>query len=163
LDEIALEAKTYFDKNTCKVHGLVDLGGFEDEIDAVQRGNHALVIMFQPFRGKTIQAIGAFLSHGAVKSGKLHKIIIEGTTLLEKSGYFVDCVVTDAATWNRSMWDIFGINKDNPSCDHPLDPERQLRFASDFPHLIKNLWCRVLSKKVLNVSHLLKYLLKYLS
>ncbi|KAK3926592.1 Transposable element P transposase [Frankliniella fusca] len=151
LDEIALEARTYFDKNTCKVHGLVDLGGFEEESDKDKRGDHALVVMFQPFKGKWVQALGAFLSCGAVNSGKLHKIILEAICLLEKSGYFVDCVVTDAATWNRSMWDLFGINHQSPACEHPLDPERELRFVSDFPHLIKSLWTRILDRKELKL------------
>lgn len=122
----------------------MDLGGFEDEGDKDKRGNHALVVMFQPFKGKWVQALGAFLSCGAVKSDKLHKIILEAIALTENSGFFVDCVVTDAATWNRSMWDLFGINSQTPACEHPLDETRELRFASDFPHLVKSLWTRVL-------------------
>ncbi|KAK3929571.1 DNA transposase, partial [Frankliniella fusca] len=144
LDEMSLEARTYFDKNTCMAHGLVDLGGFEDEGDRDRRGDHALVVMFQPFKGKWVQALGAFLSCGPVKSEKLHKT--------EKSGFFVDCIVTDAATWNRSMWDLFGINSQSPACEHPLDESRELRFASDFPHLVKSLWTRVLEKKTLKVA-----------
>lgn len=117
----------------------MDLGGFEDNSDKDKLSDHVLVVMFQPFKGKYVQALGAFLSAGAVTSQKMHKIIIEATALLERAGYFVDCVSTDAATWNRSMWDLFGINAENPSCEHPLDSQRRLRFTSDFPHLIKSL------------------------
>ena len=118
-------------------------------------GDHVLVVMYQPFRGKYVRALDAFLSAGAVNSQKVHKIILEATGLLEKAGYCVDGVSTDGATWNRSMWDLFGINADSPSCEHPVDPKRELRFFSDFPHLIKSLWTRILDKKTLNVSFFL--------
>ncbi|KAK3916667.1 DNA transposase [Frankliniella fusca] len=151
IDEIALESRTYFDSNTCKVHGLVDLGGFEEESDKDKRGHHALVVMFQPFKGQWVQSLGAFLSCGAVESDKLHKIILEAVALTENAGFYVDCIVTDAATWNRSMWDLFGINQHSPACEHSVDSARQLRFASDFPHLIKSLWTRILDKKQLKL------------
>ena len=121
-------------------------------------GDHVLVVMYQPFRGKYVQALGAFLSAGAVNSQKVHKIILEATGLLEKAGYCVDGVSTDGATWNRSMWDLFGINADSPSCEHPVDPKRELRFFSDFPHLIKSLWTRVLDKRNSKCKFLFKYL-----
>lgn len=154
VDEMALESRTWFEKHSLEVHGLVDIGGLEDSTEKDKRGNHALVIMFQPFKGQWYQALGAFLSAGAVKSDKLHKLILEATALIEKSGFFVDGVVTDAATWNRTMWDLFGVNVESPSCEHPIDPKRDLRFFSDFPHLIKSLWTRVLEKKKLNVSYI---------
>ncbi|KAK3909961.1 Transposable element P transposase [Frankliniella fusca] len=151
IDEIALESRTFFDSNTCQVHGLVDLGGFEGEADRDKRGDHALVVVFQPFKGQWVQCLGAFLRCRAVKSDKLHKIIIEAIGLTENSGFFVDCIFTDAATWNRSMWDLLGINQLSPSCEHPVDSSRELRFASDFPHLMKSLWTRMLDKKELKL------------
>ncbi|KAK3931245.1 DNA transposase, partial [Frankliniella fusca] len=50
LDEMSLETRTYYDKTTCKVHGVVDLGGFETGADLDKRGDHALVVMLQPFK-----------------------------------------------------------------------------------------------------------------
>lgn len=149
---MTVEKRTHFDKSAEKVIGLVDFGGCEDEKDRDKLGDHVLVVMFQPFKGKYVQALGAFLSAGPVTSQKLHKIIIESTALLEKSRYLVDCVSIDTATWNRTMWDLFGINAENPCCEHPVDPSRRLRFTCDFPHLIKSLWVRILDKKYLNVS-----------
>lgn len=146
IDEIALESRTWYDPNSMTVNGLVNIEGQD------KRGDHALVIMYQPFKGKWYQALGAFLSAGAVKSDKLHKLIIEATALVEKSDFLVDGVVTDAATWNRTMWDLFGVNVENPACEHPIDPARELRFFSDFPHLVKSLWTRMLDKKELNAS-----------
>ncbi|KAK3919204.1 DNA transposase [Frankliniella fusca] len=72
IDEMAVESRTGFDKNTCQVHGLVTLG--ETEKDEEKRGNHALVILFQPFKGRWVQAVGAFLSAGAVNGKTLKKL-----------------------------------------------------------------------------------------
>lgn len=52
--------------------------------------------------------------------------------------------MTDAAGWNRNMWDEFGIKTNKCSCEHPIDPNRQLYFLSDWCHLLKcmrNLLC----------------------
>ncbi|KAK3922088.1 Homeobox-leucine zipper protein HAT4 [Frankliniella fusca] len=37
------------------------------------------------------------------------------------------------------------------SCVHPVDSSRSLYFASDFPHLVKNMWTRIISKQELNL------------
>ncbi|KAK3923900.1 DNA transposase [Frankliniella fusca] len=111
LDEMALTEKVSFQGDSLKVHGLVDLGKYTPEADKHKRGDHALVVMFQPFRGQWVQAIGAFLSAGAVKGAVLQKLVLEATILLENAGFHVDCLTTDGATWNRSMWSIFGLSK----------------------------------------------------
>lgn len=156
---MALDDLVSFNPHTLSVHGLVNLDKFTEPEDRSKRGDHGLVFMFQPFRGQWVQAIGAFLSAGATKGRTLRHLILEAIILLENSGFHVDCVSTDGATWNRSMWEFFGISQDAPTCDHPLnDPSdsssepRQLHFASDFPHLIKSLWARVTNNKILNVS-----------
>ncbi|KAK3932004.1 Transposable element P transposase [Frankliniella fusca] len=100
-------------------------------------GDHALVISFQPFRGKWVQAIACFLTKGNATDTELTKLILEAVILLEQSGLLVDGVVTDGASWNRSMWTKFGVTKENCSATHPCDPSRKLFFISDFPHLMK--------------------------
>ncbi|KAK3919203.1 LOW QUALITY PROTEIN: Transposable element P transposase [Frankliniella fusca] len=76
---------------------------------------------------------------------------MEAVGLLENGGFYVDAVVTDGATWNRSMWDLFGVDLETSSCEHPADSTRLLRSASDFPHLIKNIWTRIIQKQELNL------------
>jgi len=117
-----------------------------------QPGDHALVLMFQPFQGQWVQVVGEFLSAGAVSGDLLHKILVEAILLLENCGFYVDCITTDGATWNRSMWDSYGLSKEKNYCEHPVDPERNLYFASDFCQLVKNLWARLVNNKVLHVS-----------
>ena len=149
---MALQDGVVFDRESLKVHGLVDLGKFTDDQDKHKRGDHGLVAMAQPFRGDWVQAVAAFLGAGAVKGETLHHIAIELIVLLERAGFKVDAIVTDGATWNRAMWDFFGVSKGKHSCVHPVDPHRQLRMISDFPHLVKNLWARLCNKKYLLVS-----------
>ncbi|KAK0075394.1 hypothetical protein PV325_006952, partial [Microctonus aethiopoides] len=48
--------------------GFVDLGGHTPERQKHQLGDHALVIMFQSFRGKWVQTLACFLSKGCADS-----------------------------------------------------------------------------------------------
>ncbi|XP_046588362.1 uncharacterized protein LOC124293088 isoform X3 [Neodiprion lecontei] len=43
----------------------------------------------------------------------------------------------DGASWNRGVWEIFGVDENNISCEHPCDSLRRLRMISDFNHLLK--------------------------
>lgn len=133
-----LTEKISFDKSTLKINGFTNLGDYTPEHQRTQTGDHALVMMFQPFKGKWVQAIAAFLSKGCASSTVLHHLIIEAIILLENAGFFVDVVTTDGATWNRSMWRQFGVSEEIVSCVHPFDEKRRLWFTSDFPHLVKN-------------------------
>lgn len=49
------------------------------------------------------------------------------------------------------MWNLFGIDEDNVECEHPVDLNRLLLYASDFPHLVKTMWPSVLKQKILKV------------
>ncbi|KYN18440.1 THAP domain-containing protein 9 [Trachymyrmex cornetzi] len=110
---------------------------------------HGLVFMFQPFQGKWIQTLGCFLSRGCASGAILHKLIIECIALLEDAGFYADVVVTDGASWNRTMWKKFGVDEHTCSCQNPVDDTRQLWFASDFPHLIKCFRNRVVQQKIM--------------
>lgn len=61
------------------------------------------------YAGNWTQILGVFASRGNVKADVLAKIIVEATILCEKAGLFVDSVTCDGATWNRSMWRLFGV------------------------------------------------------
>lgn len=93
--------------------------------------------MFQSFMTGQVQTLGCFLSKGSASGTVLHKLLIECIMLAENSGLKVDIVTFDGATWNRKMWDLFGVNEENISVEHIFDENRRLWFISDFPHLIK--------------------------
>lgn len=125
------------------IQGFVDLGEFTTTSHNHDLCNHGMVILFQPFTGSWTQILGVFAAKGNVKADVLSKIILEATILAEKSGLYVDYITSDAASWNRSMWRMFGIQgtAEVVRCkvQHPVDEQRYLYFVSDFPHLVKNI------------------------
>ncbi|KAH7978911.1 hypothetical protein HPB49_007340 [Dermacentor silvarum] len=108
IDEIKLSEHLNV-KSAGHIERFVDLG---DHTPADQKNvlaDHGMVVLFQPFTGNWTQILGVFASKGNVKSATLAKIVVQTTVLAEKAGLFVDCITCDGASWNRSMWRLFGI------------------------------------------------------
>lgn len=139
VDEMKLSTALNFNRTDLKFEGFTDLGEWTPEDQKEKKGDHALVFMYQPFKGKWVQTLGCFLSCGCASGTVLHKLLLECIALTENSGFFVDAVVTDGASWDRKMWDMFGVTEENVGVPHPCCDERKLYFLSDFPHLIKAL------------------------
>jgi len=120
-----------------------------------------VLYLFQPFKGQWVQTLGAFLSSAAVPGYILRNIILEAVVLMHNQGFTVDIVTTDGAKWNRAMWKLSGVSLQSSSCEHPANKDQRLWFASDFPHLVKTIWKRVVSRKELSVSgyHFLLFVL----
>lgn len=152
LDEVKLSPQVKFDKHQFEVIGFTDLGKYTPDDQADKEGDHALVLLYQPFQGQWIQSIAAFLSRGAVTGHVLTQLVMEAVVLIENSSFFVDGIVTDGAQWNRGMWTEFNVTPEKPYCTHFVDESRNLYFFSDFPHLIKCLWTRIVNKKAINVN-----------
>lgn len=163
-DELKLSECLKMDLNGV-VQGYVDYGpDITPENEKSLICNHGLVLLFQPFRGSWVQIIGVFGTHGNVKGHVLAKLLTEAVIHAENAGLFVDVVTGDGASWNRAMWKEFGIgeskkkinkkskqnNQENNTLKykvpHPCDSNRSLHFISDFPHLLKCLRNRFLSK-----------------
>ncbi|KAH6922352.1 hypothetical protein HPB50_013392 [Hyalomma asiaticum] len=140
VDEMKLSAHLDM-RSSGHIEGFVDLGKFTEDCVKHTKADHGLVVMFQPFIGKWTQVIAVFASCGNVKSRVLAKILLEATILCEQAGLHVDYICSDGASWNRSMWNAFGLRGTfkEVRCKviHPSDPSRFLHFVSDFPHLIK--------------------------
>ncbi|KAK3919881.1 LOW QUALITY PROTEIN: DNA transposase [Frankliniella fusca] len=154
LDEMKLQPGTEFDRNTLLHWGFI-WGSSPPENQKQELGDHALVVLSQPFAGGWVQSLGCFLSKGNVKGDVLAKIALEGITLSENAGLRVDGIVTDGGAWNRNMWKDFGVGDKNfqpsvgeddvtSSTTHPFDDTRNLCFFSDWCHLLKcmrNIMC----------------------
>jgi len=102
-----------FNTSTLNIDGLVDLGQFTLEHQDNEMGDHALVFMYQPFKGLWIQAIVAFLSKCTASNIVLQKRIVEATLLLENSEFHVHNVITDGGPWNKSMCNAFDVVNTN--------------------------------------------------
>lgn len=79
---------SFVTKKTLKINGFTDFGGYTPLHQKNQKGDNALILMFQPFQGKWIQTVACLLSKGAACSSVLHQIIIKAIIQLEKSGFF---------------------------------------------------------------------------
>ncbi|KAH8020872.1 hypothetical protein HPB51_007968 [Rhipicephalus microplus] len=149
LDEIKLSEHLNV-KAAGYIEGFVDLGDYTNSNYKGVLADHGMVVLFQPYTGSWTQILGVFASKGNVQTATLAKIIVECTVLAERAGLYVDSVTCDGASWNHSMWRIFGIHGSaihlRSSTKHPVDPKRQLFFVSDFPHLLKNVRNGFLSK-----------------
>ena len=126
-----------FNKENLKLEARTNLGKHTPESQKGKADVHALVLIFQPFRGKWVQTLGCSLSRGSASGNTLQKLLIECIILCENAGLRVDAITTDGATWNRSIWRMFGLTEIAVSAPHIVDANRRLRFISDFPHLIK--------------------------
>lgn len=82
---------------TLEVQGFTNLGKYTPHHQIDQLGDHGLVLLYQPFRGKWVQPLAAFLSKNAAPGNVLAQIVLEATVLLENSGFSVDCVILDGA------------------------------------------------------------------
>ncbi|KAH7977876.1 hypothetical protein HPB49_003828 [Dermacentor silvarum] len=122
-------------KSNGELEGFVDLAQFTSESQKEQLSDHGMVVLFQPFQGKWTQVLGVFASQSNVKSDTLGKIIVEATILCEKAGLLVDYVTCDGASWNRSMWKLFGIrdivngSENTVATGNGLSPRFQASFS----------------------------------
>lgn len=152
IDEMKLSEGIKFNTTTLVFDGFVDIGIYTPEKQKGELGDHALVLMFQPFQSSWVQPLACFLTKSCANSVTLEYLIIECLGLLEKSGFYCDGIVTDAAAWNRSVWNRFGISLSNISAEHSCDQNRRLWFFSDFPHLMKTFRNKLMSKDYFHVS-----------
>lgn len=155
IDEMKVVPYTHFNRTSMEFTGFVNLGKYTPLRQKNKAGDHALVFMFQPFRGEWVQAIGSFSSLNAASGTVLAQLVLEACVLLENAGFSCEGVVSDGASWNRAMWREFGASPDAPYCIHPsaLEAERKFFFISDFPHLIKCLRNWVLTQSSFIVSN----------
>lgn len=146
LDEMQISKSVSFDTENMSILGFTDLGEHTPVHQRKEQADRALVFLFQPFRGKWVQNIAAFLSKGAANGEVLSHLVTECIILLENHGFYVDVVTSDGGSWNRNMWKQFGLKDLEASCKHVCyfdenedsSEMRRLWFCSDFSHLVKN-------------------------
>ncbi|KAK3932240.1 Retinol dehydrogenase 11, partial [Frankliniella fusca] len=127
IDEMKLTEGLTYDKTLMRVLGLVDMDKHTPEGDKNKTGDHALVILFQPFQGTWMQTIGAFLTKGAATGKDLAKLTLDATTRLHQCGLYVDVIVSDGAPWNRTMWSEFGMVRQDGERELDEDEEDILK------------------------------------
>ncbi|KAK3915244.1 Transposable element P transposase [Frankliniella fusca] len=109
LDEMKVEEGLYFNKPGLRVEGVVYMDRHTPDSDKDKTGDHALVLMFQPFKGTWLQTVAAMLTKGAAKGKELAMIVLDAVTRLEQCLLHVDIISSDGASWNRTMWVEMGM------------------------------------------------------
>jgi len=109
IDEMKLMEGLKYEKASMKISGFVNMGEHTPEDDKNKMGDHALVLIFQPFKGQWIQTVAAFLTKGAAKGKELFAITLDAVARLEQCGLFIDALVSDGASWNRNVWVEYGM------------------------------------------------------
>ena len=60
LDEMQLSPSLALNQRTLEINGFINLGKYTPENQTSQKGDHALVLMFQPFKGKWLQSFACY-------------------------------------------------------------------------------------------------------
>ena len=90
-----------FDRKTLKFNGFTDLGSLTPVHQSRELGDHALLLMYQPFAGKWVHALACFVNKGCASGKVLSHLVMEYINLLHTVGIHVQAVVSDRAQWNR--------------------------------------------------------------
>ena len=159
-DEIYVRKNLVFDKRTGELVGFVKLDELEEELTALNRELHdelsgVVVNTTKPQRKpvdkmlcflltgicNNLKAVVACYPRASTSKEKLHGIVWEVVSTLERNGFHINCVVCDGASVNRGFIQMHepitktasGVVFDtiNPWSGKPL------YFMSDPPHLLK--------------------------
>jgi hypothetical protein len=74
-DEMSVKKSLQFNKRRTKFYGLVEYGDINIKQKRDKRADHALVLMFRPYREKWVQPIGVYVTRGAA-SAKMIKSLV---------------------------------------------------------------------------------------
>ena len=104
---------------------------------------HGLVFMLGGLSSRWKQVVAYFLTGNKTDGSCFRSIIL---AIIEKAaaiGLHVCAVTSDMGAPNRAMWATFGVTTNRQfnitSIAHPINPEKNLYFLADVPHIIKNL------------------------
>ena len=130
--------------------------------------DHALVLIFRPYKEKWIQPIAVFASKNAASGAQLQKIILKAMILLEENGARVLSTVCDGSQPNNTLWTLFGIHgctNDsvviNNKMKHPI-ADSDVFFLRDVPHLFKCIRNHIFNHKVVQVYEIFFHIFLYI-
>lgn len=180
-DEMSITQDLHFDKHTFKFKGFTylraDPSDIEEEdsnisalddswkeeeensvpLETPELADHALVIIFRPFKERWIQPIGVFASKNAASGTQLHKLILKAIILLEECDARVLTTVCDGSQPNNTAWKLFGIfgcNSDTAALNHKMKhptADGDIYFLRDVPHLFKCIRNHIFNHKEVQV------------
>jgi hypothetical protein len=75
--------------------------------------DHALVLVFRPYKARWIQPIAVFAAKNAASGSQLYKIALKAMILLEEANAPVLTTLCDGSQSNNAMWNLCGISGSN--------------------------------------------------
>lgn len=115
-DEMTIAGDVSFDPMKLVFEGFVDYGeddGFSEPITLKKHegelADHALVLIFRPYRYSWIQPIACYATKGACPGGVIHQLMARAITVLHQNGAIVKSVVCDGAQTNKTVMRLCGI------------------------------------------------------
>lgn len=140
-DEMTVKKAMKFTRQKMKFDGFPDYG---EDVKPEKRGklaDHALVLMFRPYRTKWVQPIGVYATSGAASSSMLQKLVIRAIADLQTLYGAVSNVTCDGHQTNKGVHSLFGISgkMENVTSwiDNPTEPNEKINFMFDIPHIFK--------------------------
>lgn len=155
-DEMTVKKAVKFARQKMKFDGFQDYG--EDVVaeKSEKLADHALVLMFRPYRAKWVQPIDVYATSGAASSSMLQKLVIRAITALHTVDAIVSNVTCDGHQTNKGVHGLFGISgkldKLKSWIEHPCDPTEKIHFMFDVPHIFKCIRNYMMSHKHFQVS-----------
>lgn len=150
MDELSISPDLTFSSETLQFEGICHHG--KDETNSsLQLADHALVLMFRPYRGSWVQPFAVYAAKDAMPGEQLADIVKKAVVTLENVGAKVCNITCDGASSNRTMARLLGVNGHNNESFvnymvNPVDPDRKIWFFWDPPHAfkcIRNHWFNV--------------------
>lgn len=115
-DEMAISGDVTFDSMKLVFEGFVDYGedeGFGEPINFKKHegelADHALVLIFRPYRYSWIQPIACYATKGACPGSVIHQLMGRAIAVLHQQGAIVKSVVCDGAQTNKTVMRLCGI------------------------------------------------------
>lgn len=101
--------------------------------------DHALVLMFRPYRARWVQSIGVYATSGAASSSMLQKLVIRAITALHTVDAIVSNVTCEGQQTNKGVHGLFGISGQLENLkswiEYPCNPTEKNHFIFDVPHI----------------------------
>lgn len=127
-DEMSIAGDVSFDPMPLVFEGFVDYGesdGFSEPIKLKKHegelADHALVLIFRPYRYLWIQPIACYATKGACPGGVIHQLMARTLIVLHQQVAVVKSVVCDGAQTNKTVMRLCGINGKYSSIDNTFN------------------------------------------
>ncbi|XP_037523600.2 DNA transposase THAP9 [Rhipicephalus sanguineus] len=139
MDEMSIKQAMTYQKHSDTVHGLVDLGGAEEDYGLEdQLATHLLCFVFVGLSTHYRLPVGYYFTK-ALNGEQLHLLALKVMECVEDAGFKVTRLVGDNHSANCKFFAMLSGGSIKPVITHPLDSSRSLFISFDYCHILKNI------------------------